>query len=217
MNYLVTKCVREGVNLLLINQGFLNKKFNWNHHAALSEQYPEIKSRIPDPLGNNDKIMDGKSWLIDDLVVLYIANIKTSIRGKYNSVIKQSIKVHIKAYLPNASNDDISSVTTNLKRCICCPRRETVVEYSHLVEDARGLVQFHLDGFGVDDEGYIDDIFIDLMLKGQESITRVVMYFAKCLERQQVLEDEFFDDANVLKTQMALPMFHIEEQKSIYI
>ncbi len=46
-----------------------------------------------------------------------------------------------------------------------------MVEYSHLDEDARGLVKFHRDGLGVDDEGYINDIFIDFVLKGQESIT----------------------------------------------
>ena len=146
-----------------------------------------------------------------------MANIKSSITTKYNSVIKQSIKGYIKAHLPNASKDDISSVTTNLKRCICRPRSDTEVEYSHLDENARGLVKFHRDGFGVDDDGYINDIFIDSVLKGQESISRVVMHFAKCLEKQQLLEDECFDGANVLNKKTALPMFHMGEQKSIYI
>jgi hypothetical protein len=40
------------------------------------------------------------------------------------------------------------------------------------------------------------------------------MHLSKCLERQQLLEDEFFDGTNVLKTKTALPMFHMGEQKS---
>jgi hypothetical protein len=191
MNYLVAKCIDEGTVLPPINQALLYKAFNWNHQTALSEQFPEIEGRIPNPLTAEDVRIDGKSWLIGYLVVLYMANIKTSIRGKYNSVIKQSIKGYIKAYLPNASKDDISTISFYLKRCICRPRSETEEQYSHLDEDARDLVKFHRDGFGVNDDGYINDIFIDSVLKGQESISRVVMHFAKCLERQQLLEDEF--------------------------
>jgi hypothetical protein len=100
-----------------------------------------------------------------------MANIKTSIRGKYNSVIKQSIKGHIKAYLPNASKDDNSTMSFYLKRCICLPRCETEEQYSHLDEDAGGLVKFHRDGFDVEDEGYINDVYIGSVLKGQESIS----------------------------------------------
>ena len=95
MNYQVVKCIEDGTALPPIDQGSLYKAFNWNHKNAISEQLPEIKSRIPDPIEN----MDGKHWLIDYLVRQYMANIKSSIRGKYNSVIKQSIKGHIKACL----------------------------------------------------------------------------------------------------------------------
>jgi len=172
---------------------------------------------IPDPIGNHDENMDGKSWLVDYLVIQYTANIKSSIRGKYKSVITQSIKGHMKAHLANASKNDISSLTSNLKRCIHRPRSETTVEYSHLDENARGLVQFHRDGYGVDDEGYINDYFIDQVLRGQESISRVVMHFAMCLKRQQLLQNDFLDGANVLKKKTALPMFHMGERKSIYI
>jgi hypothetical protein len=169
MNYLVAKCVDEGTDLS--PQALLYKAFNWNHQTALSKQYPEIEGRIPDPLTTEDDRIDGKLWLIGYLIILYMANIKTSIRGKYNSVIKQSIKGYIKAYLPNASKDDNSTMSFFLKRCISCPRSETEEQYSHLDEDARGLVMFHIDGFGVDDDGYINDIFIDSVLKGQESIS----------------------------------------------
>ncbi len=55
------------------------------------------------------------------------------------------------------------------------------MEYSHLDENTRGLVKFHRDGFGVDDEGYINDYFIDEVLRGQESISKVVMHFAMTL------------------------------------
>ncbi len=82
MNYLVIKCVKDGTNLPPINQGLLYKAYNWNHHTALSHQHPEIENLIPDPIGNHDEHMNGKSWLIDYLVIHYTANIKSSIRGK---------------------------------------------------------------------------------------------------------------------------------------
>ncbi len=91
------------------------------------------------------------------------------------------------------------------------------MEYSHLDEYACGLVQFDRNGYGVDDEGYINDYFIDQVLKGHESISRVVMHFAMCLQRQELLQNIFLDGANVLKKQTALPMFHIRERKSIFI
>ncbi len=52
-------------------------------------------------------------------------------------------------------------MTTNLKRYMQYARSETEIEYFHLNENAKGLVQFCRDGFGVDDEGYINDILID--------------------------------------------------------
>ena len=69
MNYQVAKCIKKGTTLPPINQGLLCQAFNWNHKNALSEKLPEIKSIIPDPIGNHDKNMDGKSWLSDYLVI----------------------------------------------------------------------------------------------------------------------------------------------------
>jgi hypothetical protein len=43
------------------------------------------------------------------------------------------------------------------------------------------------------------------------------MHFAMCLQRQEVLQDNFLDGVNVLKKQTALPMFHMGERKSIFI
>ena len=44
------------------------------------------------------------------------------------------------------------------------------MEYPRLNANARGLVQFHRNGFGVDDEGFIHDYFIDEVLRNQNSI-----------------------------------------------
>ena len=136
MNYQVAKFVTEGINLTPINQGLLYQAFNWNHRNALSEILPEIKNRIPDPIGNHDENMDKKSWLIDYLVIQYMAHIKSSIQGKYKSVIKQSIKGYIKAHHPDASKNDASSLTTDLTRCIHCPSCDTTMEYSKLDDNA---------------------------------------------------------------------------------
>ena len=82
MNYQVAKCVQEGTNLPLINQSILYQAFNWNHKNALSEKLPDIKNRIHDPIGSHNEKIYGKNWLIDYLVLQYMANIKSSIRRK---------------------------------------------------------------------------------------------------------------------------------------
>ncbi len=159
--------------------------------------------------------MDGKSWLIDYLlVVYYMANIKSLIRGKYKYDITQSIKGHIKAHLPNASKNNVSSFTSDLKRCIHHPRSETTVVYSNLDANAQGLVQFHSDGYGVDDEGYISDYFIDEVLKGQESISQIVLHFAICLQQQQLLQDNFLDGA---KEDSTTHVSHGRTQTHLYL
>ncbi len=55
---------------------------------------------------------------------------------------------------------------------------------------------------GMDDEGYyINDYFIDEVLRGQESISQAVMHFGN----------------DLLKKKTALPMFHVRDCKSIVI
>ena len=141
----MAKCVDEGTELLPINQGFLYWAFNWNHSEALSEHLPEIKNRIPDPITIHNEQIEGKGWLIGYLTKLYLANIKSSIKNRYTSVIKQSIMGHIKAHHPNATKNEASSLTTNLTRCIRRPVTETAKEYAKLDGNAKELVQFHVN------------------------------------------------------------------------
>jgi len=217
LNYYVAKCSEEGMELPTINPGFLYRAFNWNHSTALSELLPEIRNIIPDPITIHDEQMEGKSWLIGYLIKLYMANIKSSIKNRYNSVIKHSIKGHIKAHHPNATKNKASSLTTNLIRCIWQPIAETMMEYTKLDDNAKDLVQFHRGGFEVDNDGYINDYFIDDIIKQPTKMTQVIMHFSNCLKRQHLLETEHLDGANMLKKQNALPQFSIGVCNSIFI
>lgn len=135
MNYYVAKCIDEGTELL-----------------------PNISLRSKiDTIKIHDEQMEGKGWLIGYLTKLYMANIKSSIKNMYTSVIKQCIMGNIKVHHPfyATKNEASSLLTTNLTRCICCPVSKTAEEYAKLDGNAKELVQFHRGGFEVDDDGYI--------------------------------------------------------------
>ena len=220
MNYLMSKSIDKEIELPQIDQAFLYRAFNWRHRNAISECYPEIKESIPDPIGvdSDGKVIEGKSWLIDYLIKQYMANIKSSITNMYESIIKNSIIGHIKAYHPNASKNDVSSLRTNLTRCIRCPVSETTDEYARLDHNAIQLVEFHRNGFGAGEDDYINDIFIKVPeSRSPVGITRIVTHFGKCLQRQRNLENNFAHCANQLKGQTALPMHDMGSRMSIFI
>ena len=61
----------------------------------------------------------------------------------------------------------------------------------------------------MDDDGCINDYFIDDVLMQPTKMTQVIMHFAHCLKHQQQLETVFLDGVNSLKKQNALPQFAI--------
>ena len=61
------------------------------------------------------------------------------------------------------------------------------------------LVKFHRDGFGVDNEGWVNDIFVNDLVSTSDSITQVISHFSKCLHRQSTSQSNFFGDENYLK------------------
>ena len=220
MNYLMAKSIDQEIELPQINQTFLYRAFNWGQRNAISECYPEIKESIPDPIGvdSDGKVIEGKSWLIDYLITQYMGNIKSSITNMYKSIIKNSVIGHVKAYHPNASKNDASSLNTNLTRCIRRPMSETTEEYARLDPNSKELVEFHRNGFGAGEDDYINDIFIKAPeSRSPDGITRIVTHFGKCLQRQRNLENNFAHCANRLKGQNALPMHDMGSRMSIFI
>jgi hypothetical protein len=220
MNYLMAKSIEEEIELPQINQKFLYQAFNWGHPNAISECSPEIKERIPDPVGvdSDGRVMEGKPWLIDYLIIQYMGNIKSSITNMYKSIIKSSVIGHIKAYHPNASKNAASSLNTNLTRCIRRPMSETTKEYARLDPNSKEFVEFHRNGFGAGEDDYINDIFIKAPeSRSPDGITRIVTHFGKCLQRQENLAGNFVHCANRLKGQNALPMHDMGSRMSIFI
>ena len=69
----------------------------------------------------------------------------------------------------------------------------------------------------MDDDGCINDYFIDDVLMQPTKMTQVIMHFAHCLKHQQQLETVFLDGVNSLKKQNALPQFAIGGRNSIFI
>jgi len=103
MNHLAVYCTANNVPLPKIDQALLYNAFNYDprlgtdsikneHLRNVVEQSINI---IPRPT-HDDGCSRGN--LIDNLVRLYLANIKASIKGKWYSIIKNSINTHLKIY-----------------------------------------------------------------------------------------------------------------------
>ena len=65
-------------------------------------------------------------------------------------------------------------------KCISRPNSQTIQEYARLDEHAIDLVDFHRAGFGVEPEGYINEIFIGNVVRDQAAITAVISHFIIC-------------------------------------
>ena len=69
------------------------------------------------------------------------------------------------------------------------------------IEEARNLVAFHRNGFGVDDDGWISDIYIKYAVSYATTTWTIIAHYAACLRCQCQLEEEHFDGENQLRKQ----------------
>ena len=225
MNHLAVYCTANNVPLPKIDQALLYNAFNYDprlgtdsikneHLRNVVEQSINI---IPRPT-HDDGCSRGN--LIDNLVRLYLANIKASIKGKWYSIIKNSINTHLKIYHQDLTKKETKAMWSKIYKHITRPLPADCSD--SLDGPALELVKFHRDGFGVDNEGWVNDIFVNDLISTSDGITQVISHFSKCLHRQSTSQSDFLGNENCLKKQMALPEFHIGrisiliDQKGLY-
>jgi hypothetical protein len=101
MNHLMSYCISKGFFIpeltpAIIRTAFSSGpgvKYKYNHLRTVCES-TAILFHDPD-IDEDGKRISGKGWMIDNLVKTYIANIKSSIHGKWLSVIRNSITAHL--------------------------------------------------------------------------------------------------------------------------
>ncbi len=116
MNYLVVYCSSNNLPIPnLIDQALLYQAFaSYNSAPNILQLYikdeyllhvvMETIHFFPPPFRNNDgSVIEGKGWLIDYLCIMYTANIKASIKGKWKSIINNTIDAHLKMFKPDLS------------------------------------------------------------------------------------------------------------------
>jgi hypothetical protein len=220
MNHLVVYCTANDIPLPAIDQYLIYDAFNFcprkgfssikNEH--LRHVVKETKDVFPNP-SDGDVALRGA--LIGHLVVQYMANIKSSIVGKWYSVIKNSINTHLKIYHSELDRKEQKNMFNKIYKRITQPQPDESDD-EYLDEAALELLQFHRTGFGVENDGWVNDIFIENKLKTSKGITHLIQYFSQCLQLQCTSETVFFDGENCLRKQTALPEFCIG-RKSIQI
>ena len=60
---------------------------------------------------------------------------------------------------------------------------QTESEYERLNMSEKEVVKFHRDGFEVEDDGWINDIFFEQVVTKTTSITKVITHFVNCLHQ----------------------------------
>ncbi len=116
INYLVLYCTFGNIPLPKLDQALLYHVFasyeysdpidlqSFINDKHLLHVLMETRHLLPPPIKNEDgSAIEGKGWLIDYLCIMYIANIKTSIKTKWKSIINNTIDAHLKMFKPDLS------------------------------------------------------------------------------------------------------------------
>jgi hypothetical protein len=225
MNHLISYCISNSHHIPELTPALVWTAFSYglgvnyqsNHLRTVSESTEEL---FHDPnIDEDGSLISCKGWMIDNLTKAYVANIKSSIRGKWLSVICNSINAHLDIHYSNPSITKIfrKNIFTMISKCITRPKDQTEREYVRLNNTNKEVIKFHRDGFGIEDDEWVNEIYFEQVVTKTMPITKVITHFANCLHRQCQLELNEFGGENCLKKQFALPMFQMGKRISINI
>lgn len=225
MNRLAIHCLTQNIPLPQLTKQLIADAFNYNPRSGIdsisSDIIREVVGResssfksFPMPfLGDS---LYGRAWLTDNLVRMYSANIKASIKGRWNSVIKHSIASHLKIHYDELGKNAKKNKSNQIYQRVTRPiTEENDLDCLAVVD--RELVAFHRNGFGVENNHWIK-YQIDVQLATVEGVTSIISHFLHCLHKQCSLEN----DENKFKKTLPLPQFHIHrisiniDQKGMY-
>jgi len=220
-------CVSESIPVPenFLQQSFLSHALNWSFASKLERisnqtlrdavagrfTYHESDSRRVNPATRFVIPYDGmfgQAWLIDNLVVMFSANIRTSNQAKWRAVVNDSIQSFKQIHDLDAKSDLLKEI----KRLIFNPSSSpSTIPLHPLTEETWALVDFHRHGFHLHDtEASLDDAYF----RNEELYHHHVFHFGKCLERQCELEQMHGLD---LKKRLPLPMCAMGQRNSIQI
>ena len=220
LNHLAVYCASNNICLPILDAALMYQVFSSYDCYSLQKLESYIKNQhllhvvmdtfhlFPPPIKNDDgSVIEGKSWLIGYLIITYTANIKASIKGKWKSIINDTIDAHLEMFKLNLSENKKKTWKKNIYKRITCPAPKSGSP-ERLDQPTLQFIDFHRQGFGVDDDGWVNDSYLNQVVQDTVLITRVSGHFSKCLRRQCIFED-VMGSPNTLKKCTALPQFHI--------
>ncbi len=228
LNNMVAMCVSEDIDIpadLFSEQTFIYQAFNWHLSDSLQNigwgvlrdavsrrfAYRNNDHGIVNPatrFRKPENILEGQGWLIGYLVLMYRANMITSVKATWRAVINDSIK----SYQHIHDLGRYSPIIKEIKRRIFNPARTPPDDApANLPQEALDLIDFHREGFLVADDNALDDDYFETSIKLYHNF---VFHFGKCLERQCELEVIHKVE---LKKRLPLPMFSMGNCVSLQI
>jgi hypothetical protein len=164
--------------------------------------------------------LEGKSWLLGYIGVMYTGNIITSTKTKWKAFINDSIKTYLKMHKQDATKQHQNCTKWELWRRICSPSTKPRPNTApNLDQDALELVEFHCRGFGVwNTDQHVTRGFINASLD-----SCFILHFGHCMWREENLENEWnvegiaYDDQVFVKKRLPLPFFSIGSRKAVQI
>jgi len=159
LNNMVMMCVSESIPVPenFLQQSFLSHALNWSFASKLERisnqtlrdavagrfTYHESDSRRVNPATRFVIPYDGmfgQAWLIDNLVVMFSANIRTSIQAKWRAVVNDSIQSFKQIHDLDAKSDLLKEI----KRLIFNPSSSpSTIPLHPLTEETWALIDFH--------------------------------------------------------------------------
>jgi hypothetical protein len=224
MNLIVMICVRDNVLLPdnFCSREFVDQASNWSNWRTTP--HPLILQAIDiygdfEPSFNN---LEGKSWLLGYIGVMYTGHIIASTKGKWEAFIEDSIKTYLRMFMQDATEQRRNRTKWELRRQICSPTKPRPNTAPNLDQNALDLVEFHRQGFGVwGTDQHITRGFINASLGEHHS--RYILHFGHCMWREENMENEWnvegiaHDDRIFVKKRLPLPFFSIGSRKAIQI
>ena len=166
--------------------------------------------------------LEGRSWLLGYIGVMYTGNIIASTKQKWKAFINDSIKTYLKMHKQDATEQHQNRTKWELQRRICSPTKPRPNTAPNLDQDALELVEFHRRGFGVwNTDQHITRGFINASLDRHHSC--FILHFGHCMWREENLENEWnvegiaYDDRIFVKKRLPLPFFSIGRRKAVQI
>ena len=209
--------------LPILDQKFLYQIFNPSLRQGIGNITNPYAQQVINSLNDQqvtfpDLRVLGQGWILGYIVKMYIANIKTSVLGKWKAFIVDTINSLLSSELNDLSRRAKQRHKKEIIRLICTPTARPPNPPVQLFPLEQELVAFHRAGLlAPNDNQWITKDYIRNGYNGGNQITRYqrfIKHFYQCNQYSARLRDDFPDA--LIKMRPCLPLHKIGNRISIF-